>query len=81
MSLEPHRVWRVKPKLHQFLHITDDGGRPAKCWNYRDEDFGGSVARQSRMKGRWRDISCFCRHGLDLFKMKNRVPRINVVDD
>jgi len=33
---------------------------PAKLdgftWCYRDEDFGGSVARQSRMKGRWRHI-------------------------
>ena len=73
--------WRPMPKMHLFLELCSAATEPQKFWNYRDEDFGGSVARQSRMKGRWRDISCFCRHGLDLFKMKNRVPRINVVDD
>ena len=71
--------WRPMPKLHLFLELCSAGTEPQKFWNYRDEDFGGSVARQSRMKGRWHKMSAFCKHGLDMFKMKNRVP--NSVDD
>jgi hypothetical protein len=39
------RLWRVKPKLHLFQHLCEAGSRPATCWTYRDEDFGGSMAR------------------------------------
>ena len=68
--------WRPMPKMHLFLELCSAATEPQKFWNYRDEDFGGSVARQSRMKGRWKKMSAFCKHGLDLFKMKNRAPRI-----
>jgi hypothetical protein len=68
--------WRPMPKMHLFLELCSEGTEPEKFWNYRDEDFGGSVARQSRMKGRWKKTSAFCKHGLDLFKMKNKAPRI-----
>ena len=71
--------WRPMPKMHLFLELCSAETEPQKFWNYRDEDFGGSVARQSRMKGRWKNMSAFCKHGLDMFKMKNKLPRI--VDD
>ena len=45
------RCWRLKPKLHQFLHLCGDGNRPARFWNYRDEEFGGGVARRVRHRG------------------------------
>jgi hypothetical protein len=45
------RAFRIKPKLHLFLHITSDGSRPALYWNYRDEDWGGSVARLAHRQG------------------------------
>ena len=45
------RCWRVKPKLHQFLHLCNDGNRPARYWNYRDEEFGGGAARRARRRG------------------------------
>ena len=45
------RCWRLKPKLHLFLHICSDGSRPARHWNYRDEDYGGAVARAARRRG------------------------------
>ena len=67
------------PKMHLFLELCSAGTEPQKFWNYRDEDFGGSIARQSRMKGSWKKMSAFCKHGLDMFKMKNKAPRI--VDD
>eukprot|EP00972_Heterocapsa_arctica_P027806 4090176-Heterocapsa_arctica.AAC.1 len=34
-SLDP-KSWRVKPKLHVFLEVCSEGGRPAMYWNYRD---------------------------------------------
>ena len=33
-----------------------EGTEPQKFWWYRDEDFGGSVARQSKMKAMWRKL-------------------------
>jgi hypothetical protein len=69
-------AWRPKPKMHLFLELCSAATEPQKFWNYRDEDFGGSISRQCRMKGRWKNLSAFCKHGLDLFKMKNKVPRI-----
>ena len=45
------KAFRIKPKLHLFLHITSDSSLPRLIWTYRDEDFGGSVARMSRRRG------------------------------
>ena len=68
--------WRPMPKMHLFLELCAADKEPAKSWCYRDEDFGGSVARWSKMRGRWKKISAFCRHALDMFRMKNAAPRI-----
>ena len=51
LNSKDNRAWRIKPKLHMFLHICSDGGKPSLCWNYRDEDWGGSVSRLCRRKG------------------------------
>lgn len=68
--------WRPMPKMHMFLELCSAGTEPQKFWNYRDEDFGGSVAKQSRMKGMWKNLSSYTKHGLDMFRMKNDPPRI-----
>lgn len=70
--------WRPMPKMHLFLELCSSRTEPAKFWNYRDEDFGSSIARQSRMKGMWKRVSTYSRHALDMFKMKNRAPRLVV---
>ena len=51
--LETHNASRfhVTPKLHLFQHMAESGSLPSRCWTYRDEDFGGSVAAVSRRKG------------------------------
>ena len=69
-------AWRVMPKMHMFLELCSQRTEPSKFWCYRDEDFGGSVARQSRARGRWRKLSSFTKRALDLFRMKNSAPRI-----
>ena len=45
------KMWRLKPKLHLFLHICSDSSKPSRHWNYRDEDYGGLVSRVSRRRG------------------------------
>ena len=69
-------LWRPMPKMHMFLELCSASTEPQKFWNYRDEDFGGSVAKQSRMKGMWKKLCAYSKHALDMFRMKNSVPRI-----
>ena len=45
------KLWKVKPKLHQFLELCSEGSRPALFWGYRDEDFGGSFSKFGRRRG------------------------------
>ena len=55
VSLEVHLpgVFRVKPKLHFFqeMYEQDLPGRPSSDWTYREEEFGGSVARLGMRRG------------------------------
>ena len=72
--------FRSKPKTHMFLELcSQDGVDPRSSWCYRDEDFGGPVARQSKMRGRWKDLTAYSGHAFDMFFMKNPVPRLVVV--
>jgi hypothetical protein len=52
-------TFKVKPKMHLFLELCMQGGEPAKHWNYRDEDFGGSVAAFGRRRGQRRSMRAF----------------------
>ena len=62
--------WRVKPKLHLFLHLCSDGCRPATFWTYRDEDYGGSVSSRSRRRGGLLSAPAFSRNLLERFRMQ-----------
>jgi hypothetical protein len=69
--------FRCKPKTHMFLEMCSlPGVIPNSCWCYRDEDFGGPIARQSKMRGCWKNLTAYSGHAFDMFFMKNRVPRI-----
>ena len=68
--------WRVKPKMHLFLEMCSQDCRPNLFWTYRDEDFGGSVGHQSKMRGCWKRTDAYMKHALHLFSMKNPEPRI-----
>ena len=64
------RNWRIKPKLHLFLHLCSDGGRPSLFWTYRDEDYGGTVARYSRRRGGLLSARGMSEGMLDRFRME-----------
>ena len=68
--------WRIKPKLHLFLHIVSDGTVPSRTWTYRDEDFGGSVARMARRRGNLLDCRSTSMNVLSRFKMLNPCVRL-----
>jgi len=69
-------AWRIKPKLHLFLHITSDSSIPRLTWTYRDEDFGGSVARMARRRGYLLNNRSTSAAVLSRFKMANPCIRI-----
>ena len=68
--------WKVKPKMHVFLEMSLDVSKPSLSWTYRDEDYGGSIAKLCRMRGRWHRVISYSRRVLDMFHMGNPVPRI-----
>jgi hypothetical protein len=70
------RSWRVKPKLHLFLELAREGGSPATCWTYRDEDFGGTSARLARRRGGPVRPGPTSARFLDHFRLKSPVPRL-----
>ena len=43
--------WRLKPKLHMWLHLCSDGAQPSLFWTYRDENWGGSISHTARRRG------------------------------
>jgi len=74
-STDP-RAWRIKPKLHLFLELCSDGSMPSMIWAYRDEDYGGSVARMSRRRGGVLSAHAFSRNLLQRFKIAQPVIRL-----
>ena len=49
-ALRPSR-YAYPPKVHMFLELCSEPGKPSAHWNYRDEDFGGTIARMSHRQG------------------------------
>ena len=79
MAISDGIAWRIKPKAHLFLELCAEGSQPELCWTYRDEDYGGSIAKVCKMRGAWKKVSCFATHALDLFHIDNDFPKILVV--
>ena len=69
-------LWRLKPKLHLFLELAAEHGRPALCWTYRDEDYGGTIAKLSRRRGGKKTGCAWSAQTLQLFCIYNPVPRL-----
>ena len=63
------KLWKTKPKLHQFLELASDGSRPALFWGYRDEDFGGSFSKFGRRRGGLQSCSATSKSVLNFFRL------------
>jgi hypothetical protein len=70
------RVWRLKPKLHLFLHLCLDGGDPSLHWCYRDESFGGTVARIAHRRGGQMSVTATSSSVLQAFRAGT--PRVSI---
>lgn len=73
---EGTRDFKVKPKLHLFQELCSERGKPALCWNYRDEDWGGTVSKMSRRRGGLLSVQAFSANMLHRFKMQQPVIRM-----
>ena len=60
-------VFRIKPKMHLFLHMLEDGDIRAS-WTYKDEDWGGTVSRMARRRGGVMTQKAFSCAVLDRFR-------------
>jgi hypothetical protein len=54
-------LWRIKPKLHLFVELIEYvaplEGNPRTYWTYRDEDYGGQLAKLAARRGGRRNPS------------------------
>ena len=64
----------VPPKLHMWLELCSEGCTPSKSWNYRDEDFGGSMANMARRRGGRETGLAVSRNTLQAFCVKQPLP-------
>ena len=71
------KLWRVKPKMHLFQELCEmQSSSPADSWTYRDEDFGGTLAKVSRRRGGLNSPLGTARSVLQRFAAKHAVPAI-----
>ena len=75
-GLHPKR-WQVRPKLHLFLELAAEGGCPSSSWNYREESFGGSLARQAHVKGGFTSPLAMSTSMLAKFCAKESLPKLH----
>ena len=72
------RNWVLKPKLHMWLELCLEGGRPARFWSYRDEDYGGGVSRKAHRRGGRATVAALSSQVLESFRVKQPIIRIGV---
>ena len=71
------KLWRVKPKFHMWQHLCESGSRPSTCWAYRDEDFGGAMAKMGHRRGGRSTPTAVAERVLVCFMSRFRLPCIN----
>jgi hypothetical protein len=78
VQLEQHSdLFRVKPKLHLFQELCElSDVCPSKTWCYRDEDFGGSLASISKVRGGPNRAANIAKAVLTRFFAQHKLPRL-----
>ena len=70
------KIWKIVPKFHIWLHMCEDGSSPAFYWNYRDEDFGGSISHLARRRGGRCLARVVSMNVLERFRLRQDIVRI-----
>ena len=69
--------WRIKPKAHLFCELAEyTADRPSDTWCYREEEFGGTVAQLSRIRGGKVSPVAICKNVLLKFMCENTLPSL-----
>jgi hypothetical protein len=69
--------WRVKPKAHLLCELAEfTTDKPSKTWCYRDEEFGGTLANLSRLRGGKRQPLAIGVNVLTKFASNFSMPRL-----
>ena len=72
-------AYALPPKMHWFEELASEGHNPSDTWNYRDEDFGGSLARMSHREGGVQSVLSVSRTCLSRFMMRTHAPDLSKV--
>ena len=76
-DISPGKLWRVKPKAHLLCELAEyTNDRPSDTWCYREEEFGGSVAQLSRIKGGKITPGIVAKNVLVKFMCQHRLPTL-----
>ena len=69
--------WQFKPKFHLWQELCEESTScPASCWTYRDEDFGGSVAKLAHRRGGQATAATAGLLVLQKFRARRSLPRV-----
>ena len=67
--------WRLKPKMHLMEEICEkQTDCPIDHATYRDEDWGGAMARWAKRRGGYNSVASTSRNALTKFCANNRLP-------
>jgi hypothetical protein len=70
-------VFKVIPKQHLLQELCEMSSiNPSMTWCYRDEDFGGSLASISRVRGGSNRAANVCKAVLSKFVAQHKLPRL-----
>jgi hypothetical protein len=70
------QAWKVKPKLHLMQELAEESfSNPSLVWCYRDEDYGGTIARLARSRGGPCPVLACSRRVLQTFYANHDVPK------
>jgi hypothetical protein len=77
-AASPDKLFHCRPKLRLMqepCEVLD--ANPSKYWNYRDEDFGGTVAALAKRRGGSHNVSAASSKGLLVkFLANHQIPRL-----
>ena len=69
------KLFHIKPKLHLFQELTQmSRSCPSLFWTYRDEEFGGTVAKVGRRRGGSNNPTATALCLLNKFRAGNELP-------
>ena len=70
--------YHIVPKFHLFLHLIEAEGNPALRWTYRDEAFGGTLARMARRRAGKNTAQGMSTRVLNNFRIKEPLCRVTL---